>query len=115
MAEKRPIIRYPDTGRYEELRLGDTLPSAGGSGSPITTVAVTFPSSGSKVLTQTVTVSGATLGQKIICSALNDTDELEMDMLVCSGVVTATDTVKLTVSSIGEAHHGVRNINIQRD
>lgn len=29
MAIKRPVIRYADTGRYEELRITDTLPGTG--------------------------------------------------------------------------------------
>lgn len=85
-----------------------------GGGTPATTVAVTFPADGTTIVTQSVTVTGATVGQKIICSPVNDTDELEMDMLVCAGIVTSNNTVKLTVASIGQAHHGVRNINIQR-
>lgn len=28
MAEKKPLIRYEDTGRLEELRTADTLPGA---------------------------------------------------------------------------------------
>lgn len=86
----------------------------GGGGIPAVTVSVTFPNSGATVVTQFITVTGATVGQKIICSPVNDTDELEMDMLVCAGVVSAADTVKLTVASVGQAHHGARNINIQR-
>lgn len=33
MAIKRPIIRYADTGRYEELRVGDTVAGASGGSS----------------------------------------------------------------------------------
>jgi hypothetical protein len=101
-------------GDIKELPAGDTLNGGGGGGSPAVTVAVTFPAAGATVITQSVTVTGATVGQKVICSAVNDTDELEMDMLVCAGVVSAADTVKLTVASVGQAHHGARNINIQR-
>jgi hypothetical protein len=85
----------------------------GGGGTPATTVTVTFPAAGAKVITQTVTVTGAALGQKVITSPVNDTDELEMDMLACAGVVTSVNTVLLTVASIGGAHHGPRNINLQ--
>lgn len=88
-------------------------------GTPATTVTVTFPASGSTVITQNVTVTGATIGQKVIASPSLDmpagvaADELEMDMLTCAGVVIATDTVRLTVASIGGSHSGARNINLQ--
>jgi hypothetical protein len=85
----------------------------GGGGTPAVTVPVTFPAYGSKVITQTVSVPGATVGQKVFAVPHNDTDELEMDMLTCAGLVTALDTVRLTVTSVGQAHAGIRNINIQ--
>lgn len=39
MATARPVVRYADTGRLEELRQGDVLPGAGSGGSFITGVA----------------------------------------------------------------------------
>lgn len=111
MALKKPLVRYSDTGRIEELRSSDTLPGGGGGGLSVV-VAVTFPAAGATTLTGNVTVSGAAVGQKVIAGVVNDTDELEMDMLVCAAVVVATDTVKITTQSVGRAHHGLRNINL---
>lgn len=31
MAVVQPLIRYPDSGKVEELRVGDTLPGASGA------------------------------------------------------------------------------------
>jgi hypothetical protein len=120
MATKRPLIRYADTGQIEELRSSDSLPGGGGGGSvsPLT-VTISFPAQGATSVTQDVTVSGATIGQKVIASLSLDmpagvaADELEMDMLYCAGAVIAADTVRLTVSGNGSALiSGQRNINL---
>jgi hypothetical protein len=34
MATVKPLIRYSDTGKVEEIRSGDTLPSSGGTARP---------------------------------------------------------------------------------
>lgn len=61
-----------------------------------------------------VTVSGATVGQRVVAVASADTngDELEMDNLVCAGRVTATNTVELFVSAVPGPVRGQRRINV---
>lgn len=56
MPIKRPIVRYADTGRYEELRLTDTLPAAGGTSQlPKGVVTFTFGDSpGKNWVTKTI-------------------------------------------------------------
>jgi hypothetical protein len=65
-----------------------------------------------------VTVTGATVGQKVVATPSMDMpsgvseDELEMDMLACAGRVVSTNTVRLTVASLRSGIVGQRNINV---
>jgi hypothetical protein len=66
----------------------------------------------------TAAVSGATVGQKVIATpALDmpaglDDDELEMDMITCAARVSATNTVRIAVTSLGAPITGQRIINL---
>lgn len=80
---------------------------------------VDFGSPGAVEKFFTVTITGATTGQRVIATpsldmpAGVDEDELEMDPLVCAARVSATNTVRLLVASpAGGRISGKRNINI---
>lgn len=89
-----------------------------GAALTISQVTVDFGSTPANAKAFSVTVSGATVGQKVIAvpsldmPAGVDDDELEMDMLMCAGRVTAADTVRLIVSSSWGPITGQRNINV---
>jgi hypothetical protein len=99
---------------------GATLNASGGGGSfAVTSVTVDFGSVPVSSKAFSVTVTGASVGQKVIASASLDMpgtlsdDELEMDMLACAGRVTATNTVRVIVACVaGSQITGQRNINI---
>ena len=96
----------------------DAFATGGGAGT-LYAVTVDF---GSVPVAQkffSVSVAGAALGNKVVISPSLDMpagiteDELEMDMLVCAGRVTAADTVRILVSSVnGGTLTGQRNLNL---
>ena len=82
----------------------------------IAEVTIDFGSTGRQSIKQAVTVSGVTVGQKVLAApSLNmpsglSADELEMDMIAVAGAVTATDTVTLIASSVNGIVTGRRTI-----
>jgi hypothetical protein len=96
------------------------ISNAGGGGGSfaVAQATVDFGSIPARHKTFDVSVSGATVGQKVIASAslempgTVDEDELEMDMLAIAGRVSAADTVRLIIAAIPGPITGQRNINI---
>jgi hypothetical protein len=118
MAVRRALVL--DNGRIKQMANGDTPFGAGGGGSVvIEAVTVDFGADGALSKTFDVSVTGATVGQKVLASvsldmpAGVDEDELEMDMITVAGRVSAADTVRLIAASVsGTAVSGQRTINL---
>lgn len=91
----------------------------GGGGATVTQREVDFGSPGAAEKFFSVTITGATVGQRVIATpSLDmpsgvDEDELEMDPIVCAARVSDSDTVRLLVAAPGGGRiSGKRNINI---
>jgi len=86
---------------------------AGGGGSVVMSQVTvnfgTFP-----VTSALFTLTGATLGQKVMALATTEgsMDDLEMDGLVVSGKITATDTLVLAITAVPGPVVGSRTINV---
>ena len=112
MAVRLPLVLGP-SGIPQQLQSGDSLP---GSGASDLTVTFSAPSRGRFF---DVALSGATVGQKVLCapslvmpSGVAE-DELEMDPLVCHGAVKTAGQVRLFVGSAnGGTLGGARNISV---
>lgn len=81
MAVKRPLVRYADTGRLEELRAVDTLPGAGGGGGAGITQAVLNVASAAinyaEIVVLDVTVSTASKITAQLVGELDAENDLE--------------------------------------
>jgi hypothetical protein len=90
MALKRPLVRYADTGKVEELRQVDSVAGAAPAG----------PVAGTKALVYTDGVLTAVNGPAGATKALTYTDGVLTQVQAFNGGVTTTKTLAYTNGSL---------------
>lgn len=97
----------------EGFASGASAFAAGGGGSvTMSSVTIDFGANAIYSGSYTVTLSGATVDQKVMMLPVGDSDELEMDGITCSAKVTSSDTITVYITANPGPISNTRNFNI---